>query len=201
MDSNQALREKLMSRLENDPAAKNHAQETDEMQQAQAGEQMPESAHHRLEMPEETVGPSDRLLYVEHLLRSAPLLAVPFGFADRVVALLKKQAHTQPSYAQATGIVLGLAIAALVTVLPLGTLIYFLVRSLFSAGPRELALRLVGNVAENVALWAQDPSISLPLALLLIFALLPLSALSGYLFWFFSGVAGAGSSDQPRLRG
>jgi hypothetical protein len=46
-------------------------------------------------------------------------------------------------------------------------------------------------VAYEAVVWLRDPAISLPVLLAFGVAFLAFSALSGYVFWFFNGVANA----------
>src|SRR6188768_4257251 len=54
-----------------------------------------------------------RLHYVDRLLKSAPVLSAPRGFADRVMNRLKGATPHTPDYEQGTGIMVGLGAGSL----------------------------------------------------------------------------------------
>lgn len=195
-----------MSRLEQDPMRNKYDHLEDENLQAsefdetrlQAGQRL--AAPSEQEMPLQTASQADESLerfhQVDHLMKNAPTVASPRGFADRVLALIKKQAQIYPKYSEGTGIVLGLTAAAMVTIPILGTILFMTTQAIINESLRGTLLREMGNIIEVVTDWAQGPTISLPVALLMILALLPFTALSGYLFWFFNGLAKAGTPPE-----
>jgi hypothetical protein len=200
-----------MSRLEQDPMDKNNAMtqsahkydhlQDDETIAIESGLEATAAAQ-RLSTPdnqlsESTADPAfENLQRVDHLLKTAPLLAAPLGFADRVIGLLKKQVNQYPNYSEGTGIVLGLVSVAMVVIPLLGTAIFLVTQAIISQSVRGTLIREISALIETVAAWGQNPTISLPIAILMLLAILPFTALSGYLFWFFNGVFGAGSSEQ-----
>lgn len=198
-----------MSRLEQDPMRKkfNHLEddavqasglEEQDQTRLQAGQRLAAPAENTQEqIQENTQQVSDASFQqVDHLLKTAPTVASPRGFADRVMALIKKQAQLYPTYSEGTGIVLGLTAAALVTIPVLGTILFLTTQAIVNQSLRITLIREVSNAIETGALWLQNPSVSLPIALLMVIAILPFTALSGYLFWFFNGLAKAGASSE-----
>lgn len=191
-----------MSRLEQDPMRKKFSQLEDEGVQAGEQEQTQLQAGQRLAAPAEDVQENTQqnsdasFQQVDHLLKTAPVVASPRGFADRVLALIKKQAQIYPTYSEGTGIVLGLSAAALVTIPILGTILFLTTQAIVNQSLRVTLIHEISEAIETVAIWMQNPSISLPIALLMVVAILPFTALSGYLFWFFNGLAKAGASSE-----
>ncbi len=193
-----------MSRLEQDPMRKKFDHLEDEVvhepeeTRLQAGQRLAAPAENTQEnIQDNTKQASDAAFQqVDHLLKTAPVVASPRGFADRVLALIKKQAQLYPTYSEGTGIVLGLTAAALVTIPILGTILFLTTQAIVNQSLRVTLIREVSRAIETVAVWVQNPSISLPIALLMVIAILPFTALSGYLFWFFNGLAKAGASSE-----
>lgn len=189
-----------MSRLEQDPMRKKFDHLEDEgvhepeETRLQAGQRLAAPAEN---MQDNAKQASDAAFQqVDHLLKTAPMVASPRGFADRVLALIKKQAQLYPTYSEGTGIVLGLTAAALVTIPILGTILFLTTQAIVNQSLRITLIREVSRAIETVAVWVQSPSVSLPIALLMGIAILPFTALSGYLFWFFNGLAKAGASSE-----
>ena len=189
-----------MSRLEQDPMRKDFNQLEDEAvheldeTQLQAGQRLAALAESTQENTQQASDASFQ--QVDHLLKTAPTVASPRGFADRVLALIKKQAQMYPTYSEGPGIVLGLTAAAFVTIPILGTILFLAPQAIVNQSLRVTLIREISNAIETVALWLQSPTISLPIALLMVVAILPFTALSGYLFWFFNGLAKAGASSE-----
>ena len=183
-----------MSRLEFDPQ-KGHESEDDF--QPQPDEQ---ASHHRLALPEDeaaaAAAEANRLQYVEQLLRNAPLLSVPIGFADRVVAAIKGQDHDDPNYQDATGIVLGLLFAALIAIPLFATPVYLTGRALLNGESRTAILAELESVMSSFLLWLESlsltPIIFIPLALAVLVGLI---LVSGYVLWFFRSLLKSGRSN------
>ena len=171
------------------------------------------SGHHRLALPEqdeanEATLTSDnlaesgtRLQQVEDLLRNAPLLSVPIGFADRVVAALKGQDRTHPDYQDGMGIILGLVMAILIAVPLLGSVAYFIGRAVVSAEARNTLLADIEGIFTPLLSWIEGLSVSGVILVPLIVALLVgFSLLSGYVFWFVrSLIRTASSADDSNI--
>ncbi len=183
-----------MSRLEFQPDPE---QEPEDDAALQAEEQ---AAQNRLALPgSEAAAASEtavRLQQVEELLRNAPLLSVPIGFADRVLAVIKGQDQSDPDYQDAMGIVLGLLLAALIALPLFGTLAYLIGRAIVSASARTVLVSDLEAVLSSIFVWLQGLSLGaavlLPIALVILVAL---GLLSGYVFRFFWDVMKAGSSE------
>lgn len=166
-----------MSRLEYRPE-----QEDEEILQ-QAAEEEEATSHHRLAMPDEE--DSKRFQSVEQLLRHAPLLSVPIGFADRVIAAIKGQNNQDPDYQDAMGIIIGLFLAALIAVPLFGTPAYLIGRALVSSAALSTLIADLETMLTTVMLWLQGFSLSPVVVLpMLLITLVGLGLLSGYVFRF-----------------
>jgi hypothetical protein len=191
-----------MSRLEFTPDPNQEDEEA--LESSLAGKAQEESALNRLAMPEtgdadegESHESTRRLEYIDQLLRNAPLLSVPMGFADRVVAAIKRRTGGEPDYRDATGIVLGLMMTALITIPLLGTPAYLIGRSIFSPSFRaDLGDDLI-NFFENLTSWMTNISVNstilLPIGVVVIIALV---ALSSYFIWFVKGLLNTDTSEE-----
>ncbi len=183
-----------MSRLEFDPE-KDH--ESEEDFQPQPEEQV---SYHRLALSEDeaaaAAAEASRLQYVEQLLRNAPLLSVPIGFADRVVAAIRGQDHDNPNYQDAIGIVLGLLFAALIAIPLFATPVYLTGRAILSGESRDTILTELESVMSSLLIWLESlsltPVIFIPLALVILVGLV---LVSGYVFWFFKTLLRSGRSN------
>ncbi|MBI5931489.1 MAG: hypothetical protein HY862_19435 [Chloroflexi bacterium] len=198
-----------MSRLEQDPMRKKYNHLDDEATQVddavesrlQAGQRLAapaDNTRHEEDSQSAVDASLERFQQVDHLMKTAPIVASPRGFADRVIGLLKKQAQIYPNYSEGTGIILGLAAAALVIIPVLGTALFLTTQAIVNQSLRVSLIHEASHVIEAVATWVQNPSISLPIAMLMVVAMLPFTALSGYLFWFFNGLAKAGSASSEQ---
>lgn len=196
-----------MSRLEFTPDPNQEDEEA--LQSSLADSSQEESAHSRLAMPETTDEGDEgfesreehestrRLEYIDQLLRNAPLLSVPMGFADRVVAAIKRRTGTEPDYRDATGIVLGLLMTALISIPLLGTPAYLIGRSIFSANFRADLGDDLANFFEGITSWMSNISVNstvlLPIGLVVVIALI---ALSSYFVYFVKGILNADTSEE-----
>jgi hypothetical protein len=191
-----------MSRLEFTPDPNQEDEEA--LQSSLVGKEQEESALNRLSMPEtadvneeESHESTRRLEYIDQLLRSAPLLSVPMDFADRVVAAIKRRTGGEPDYRDATGIVLGLMMTALISIPLLGTPAYLIGRSIFSPSFRADLGDDLGNFFEGITSWMTNISVNstvlLPLGVVVIIALV---ALSSYFVWFVKGLLNTDTSEE-----
>jgi hypothetical protein len=126
-----------------------------------------------------------RLHYVDRLLKSAPMVSAPRGFAERVMNRLKGSTPHSPDYEQGTGIVVGLGAGSLVYLPLLATAVYILVRSILDSAFRSRVWDIAGNiVAWIVAIPTDYPFIFAAVIIAVVIALI----MSGYLVWFWRGL-------------
>ncbi len=116
-----------MSRWEYQP----DPQEQPDEEQQLANQRDAQAAAQRLSLPEtdeQNEASTERLHYIENLLRTAPLVSVSVGFADRVIAAIRGQDTDNPDYRNGLGIVLGLMISMvfLLTVIALPAYLFLL---------------------------------------------------------------------------
>lgn len=186
-----------MSRLEYQP---NPQQDPDPNRDSMA-EQSPNAAR-RLSAPtpaqaaDPTPESSTRFHQVEEMLRKAPLLSVPIGFADRVLAAIKRQNPANPNYQDAMGIILGIFLAALLAIPLLGTPSYLIGRAIINADYRDTLIDDLGNLAERVFIGLETLSFNL-IWLIPILAILALlfGFLSTYLYRFIKSVLQAAQAE------
>lgn len=163
-----------MSRLEFQP---NREDENDDLL---LNEELEHDAEQRLAAPDDR-----RLQQVEQLLRQAPLLSVPIGFADRVLAALKGQDKSSPDYQNGLGIVLGIFLAALIAVPLFGTPIYLIGRAITTGQGVPNAFEDVAAALASVWDWLVEIPFSSGILLpFVIGTLIGFGLLSGYIFWF-----------------
>lgn len=125
---------------------------------------------------------NEHLNYVDRLLRSAPMLSAPLGFAERVIARLKADPPRVIRYEEGTGIVLGLGAVAFIFLPILMTLTIILGLGLINEDFREETWDTVGDVLSEVAdAIATSPVLT---AFVIVVVLLFLGA-SGYFMWFW----------------
>lgn len=162
-----------MSRLEFQP----DPNQDDELESALEED----TASQRLAMPET----AERLHYVENLLRNVPLLSVPIGFADRVMAVIKRQDPDDPNYQDGMGIVLGLLMAALIAIPLFGIVAWLFIRALVSLRAQATLVDDLESVFTGVSLWlaslSADGVIVVPLIVAMVVGLM---FFSGYVIWF-----------------
>ena len=153
-----------MSRLEFTPDPNQEDEEA--LQQSLTDSEQEESALNRMAMPETTQTDKEehdsarRLEYIDQLLRNAPLLSVSMGFADRVMAAIKRRTGGEPDYRDATGIILGLLMAALISLTLLGTPAYLIGRSIFSTSFRADLGDDLANFFESITSWMTNISVN-----------------------------------------
>ncbi len=176
-----------MSRLEYRPDPN---QEDEEALQA-AADEAEIAAHHRLALPDDAEEDNKRFQAVENLLRNAPLLSVPIGFADRVIAALKGQNSTDPDYQDAMGIIIGLFLAALIAVPLFGTPAYLIGRALFSDAALSTLIADLETVLTTIMVWLQTVSLGPAFVILLLVSLVGVGLLSGYVLRFVKGLVNA----------
>ncbi|NDJ86660.1 MAG: hypothetical protein GYB66_12300 [Chloroflexi bacterium] len=180
-----------MSRLEQQPDPN---REEEQLEGFQAhGKQEAEEAHRRLAMSDDEAN-ATRLQQVEHLLRNAPLLSVPIGFADRVIASLKGHENGHPRYEDALGIVLGLSFAALIAIAVMGTLALLIFQVLLETATITDLAEGIGDAFETVIPVAGitlDPSVAIPLGILIGIGLL---LFSGYAVRVIRGIVKSGAT-------
>lgn len=184
-----------MSRLEFQPDPEQE-QAPDEASSTQH-----QAASQRLAMPENaeesTADLSARFQQVEDMLRHAPLLSMPIGFADRVLAAIKGQRPSDPDYQDALGIILGLFLAVLVALPLLGIPAYLIARSIISADYRDTLVSDLGSVLGTIFVGLQSSSLGvLVLIPVLIAMLVGFGLLSGYLVRFLKELVEAGSVEN-----
>ena len=187
-----------MSRLEFTPDPN---QEDEEALQSSMIENEEETALNRLAMPETADGESHEgakgLEYIDQLLRNAPLLSVSMGFADRVVAAIKRRQGGEPDYRDATGIILGLLVTALISIPLLGTPAYLIGRSVFSSSFRASLGDDLVSFLESITSWTTNISVNstvlLPISVVVVIALV---ALSTYFIWFVKGLLNTDTSEE-----
>lgn len=190
-----------MSRLEFTPDPNQEDEEALQQSLTESGQE--ESALNRLAMPETTETDKEehdsarRLEYIDQLLRNAPLLSVSMGFADRVMAAIKRRTGGEPDYRDATGIILGLLMAALISLTLLGTPAYLIGRSIFSASFRADLGNDLSNFFESITSWMSNISVNstvlLPIGVVVIIGLV---ALSSYFIWFVKGLLNTDTSEE-----
>lgn len=134
---------------------------------------------------------SERLQYVEDLLRHAPLLSVPVGFAERVVAALRGKDTDDPDYRDAVGLVLGLLVSGVITVVMLGIPAYLMITAILTGNASTFVPDIIEFLSIFVVGWMSNiPLIAMPLVGTLGLTII---ALMGYVFWFMKGLL---SSDN-----
>lgn len=181
-----------MSRFDYQPESEHEedyrAEEQENLQETSS------SAEQRLGLPDQEAQIStERLRYVEELLRSAPLLSVPMGFADRVVAALRGKDTDDPDYKDGLGLVLGLFVSLLTTLAMLGLPIYFLLRVVIT-GEADQTVDDISGYFEPLFGWIADaPAVIIPAAVVsLLFSLL----LTGYVIWFVRSLLSSKSEES-----
>lgn len=180
-----------MSRLEYDPSDRNREEEEREEARRQE-ENVPDAQRHRLALPdEEAIAQNEadseekRLRYIDQLLKNAPILAAPLGFADRVMDALRKQSQAHPLYRDALGIIAGLGILACLVLPLLGFLSLQVFIIILDAAARDAAADDVREALNGAWTWLQDPSLNTSTIILLLIIFLMFLLLSGYLLRFF----------------
>lgn len=172
-----------MSRLEYQPNRE------DENEDLFLNEEQEQDTEQRLAAPDDR-----RLQQVEQMLRQAPLLSVPIGFADRVLAALKGQDKSSPDYQNGLGIVLGIFLAALLAVPLFGTPIYLIGRAIASGEGIQSTFEEVAATLASVWDWLVAVPLSSGFLLpFIIGALIGFGLLSGYIFWFVRSTLKGGS--------
>ena len=159
----------------------------DEQRAAESqAESLESTAEQRLGLAEDESGVNvERLRYVEDLLRKAPLISVPIGFAERVVAAIKGKDTDDPDYNDALGLVLGLLISIIITLAALGFPAYFIITAVLT-GDATTVIADVTDFFGNFVGWMADlPVILLPAAAA---SVLGVIFLSGYVLWFVRGL-------------
>jgi len=181
-----------MSRLEYDPSDRNRDEEEREESRRAQEENATDAQLHRLALPdEEAIAENEaeseerRLRYIDQLLKNAPILAAPLGFADRMMDALRKQSQAHPLYRDALGIIAGLGILACLVLPLLGYLTLQVFMIILDATARDAAADDVREALDSVWTWLQDPSLNTSTIILLLIVFLMFLLLSGYLLRFF----------------
>ncbi len=139
----------------------------------------------RLGVEHEAHEESDHLSYVDRLLRSAPMLSAPLGFAERVIARLKAEPPRIVRYEEGTGIVLGLGAAAFIFLPILMTVAVILGLGLINEDFREATWETAGDFANGVVdAIATSPVLTAGMIIVLMLFL----GASGYFMWFWRGL-------------
>lgn len=130
-----------------------------------------------------------RLAYVDRLLKTAPIFKAPLGFADRVISRLKAQTPLPPRYEEGTGIVVGLSVAALISIPVFATVIYILLRGVFDSRIRndvwDGLTDIIGSVWQGLVSLPTD----YPVLFVILVTLLTINLIfSGYVVWFWRGL-------------
>jgi hypothetical protein len=128
---------------------------------------------------------NEHLSYVDRLLRSAPMLSAPLGFAERVIARLKADPPRVIRYEEGTGIVLGLGAAAFIFLPILMTVAIVLGLGVVNEDFRETTWETAGEVLTSIAdAIAASPVLTAGLIIMLMLFL----GASGYFMWFWRGL-------------
>jgi hypothetical protein len=152
-----------------------------------------DTAEQRLGIPEAaTAEHAERLRYVEDLLRNAPLIAVPVGFAERVVAALRGKDSDDPDYRDAMGIVIGLLVSILITLAVLGLPAFYIITAVLTGDAATVLADVTGFLGMFVGWLGDLPAVLLPAA---VAAVIGVVLLSGYVVWFVRGLL-TSTSDQ-----
>lgn len=125
-----------MSRWESQPNPQE--QPDDELHAAEELET--QAAAQRLSLPdneEQQDTSNERLQYIENLLRKAPLVSVGMGFAERVMAALRRQEPDNPDYRDGVGIVLGLLISLVFVLSVIGLPTYLFLLAVLSTDRQQ----------------------------------------------------------------
>lgn len=139
----------------------------------------------RLGVEPEAHEESDHLSYVDRLLRSAPMLSAPLGFAERVIARLKAEPPRVIRYEEGTGLVLGLGAVAFIFLPILMTVAVILGLGLIDEEFRESTWDTAGEVANSVVdAIAASPFLTGAMVIVLMLFL----GASGYFMWFWRGL-------------
>lgn len=180
-----------MSGYEYQPDPERDDEEIFDAQQAE--NTTPETAEQRLGVPEEQANDNlERLRYVEELLRSAPLIAVPMGFADRVMAALRGKDSNDPDYRDAMGIVMGLLFSIIFTLAVLGLPAYYIITAVLTGDAATVLADVTGFLEVFVGWLAGLPLVLLPAAAASVVGVV---VLSGYVLWFVRGLLSSSSTD------
>ena len=152
------------------------------------------SAEQRLGLSDQDAQISnERLRYVEELLRSAPLLSVPMGFADKVVAALRGKDTNDPDYKDGLGLILGLVVSIITTIGLFGVPAFLIMRVLIT-GDASTIVDDIRNFFDPIFGWIVDsPLVLLPV---LLFAALSIVMLTGYFVWFMRDLMSSSESSE-----
>lgn len=156
------------------------------------------SRYQRLSMPTETTEaettseasaeeetPEARERYVDQLLRNAPLLAVPLGFADRVMTALKKRV-IPPNYQEGIGFVMALGVIACLILPLLAISVNFFVRIIIDTEERDSSARDFESAVEVLGdAIQQSPIVVIVIGVII---LVGLAVLMSYLVRFVRGI-------------
>lgn len=183
-----------MSRLELNPNEMPQEEPESGAEIALPAESAP-AAFQRLALPDEAFASTpaeERASYIDHLLRNAPLLATPVGFAERVVKAIKTRLHNQPNYRDGAGIVAALTITAFLVLPLLGLVVNIFFRLLTDANFPDNAANDIEAGLETLAMLLQNPTLLVVLVALII----PFLLLVAYVYRFWRGVLAAAPKSQ-----